>query len=94
MSSCELCFSIAVNAFHEGIMSADTFDAIILSSLISSFAGPFFLRRLLHSERDEKELEIARARAETGAASFEDNFDDGDDESVSLTTDSEVSERK
>jgi len=79
ISSCELCFIIAVMAFHNGIMSADTFDGIILSSLISTFLAPFFLRKLLESEKKSKQEEIARARAETMMIDELGEYTDDDD---------------
>lgn len=48
-----------------GLISSDTFDALILASLISILISPICLRLVLVDERNEKELEIARARSET-----------------------------
>ena len=71
VSSCELAFIISVNAWIEGLISDDTFDALILAALISILISPVCLRKVLLLERQEKEKEIEEAKMET-------HLDDGE----------------
>ena len=65
VSSCELAFIISVNAWIEGLISDDTFDALILAALISILISPVCLRKVLLLEKEEKEKEIQEAKMET-----------------------------
>ena len=65
VSSCELAFIISVNAWIEGLISDDTFDALILAALISILVSPMCLRKVLLKEKMEKEREIELAKMET-----------------------------
>ncbi len=88
VSSCELAFIISVNAWIDGLISDDTFEALILASLASILISPVCLRKVLMMERKVKEEEIAAARKET---MFVLEDEDGDDDSYVSTL--ELAER-
>ena len=73
------------------LRSRDTlqFDAIILSSLISTFAAPFLLRKLLESEKKQKQEVIAMARAETTNVGKLGEYSEDDDNDYNTVNDEE-----
>ena len=77
VSSCELAFIISVNAWIEGLISDDTFDALIMASLVSILVSPLMLRRVLLDEASEKQREIDLAKEETHI--YDDEFEDAMD---------------